>query len=727
MKRSVTVIIPVFEAFEEAKRCLLSVVRFTGDARIVVIDDASPCGKFSDFIGNELSQAKNLEIRRVEENLGFVRSCNLGMSLFPEDDIILLNSDTVVTFRWVAKLQEAAYSSPHIGTVTPLTNNGTICSVPRFLVSNDLPDGISVDDMNSVVESVSRKERIVLPTCIGFCVFFKRDMLKRVGLFREDLFGKGYGEENDLSCRSQKAGFLDIVDDQTFVFHEGGRSFREQTSLLQEENLKTLAKLHPGYLPSVTRFCRRNPLRRIQERIQYDLFLRALKDGKPRILHVVHNGPYDPIFHELGGTERVVQQLISGIDSCHHFSLVPSKAEYLCRYHGKGIELTFALKRASESLRALLQPGVFDVIHVHHTRGFPREELCSILREHPHVVTSLHDFVAVCPRFHLLTPQGRVCNLHECERSCGYESKFIEKYRDAHLVLLRKSSPIVAYSRDSQRVLESVSSQNFNLKYCSHGLSFQERLPLRLSCPENEPEVRVALLGTLPEHKGLTLVEQLDAVQALPSGKNLKIKLFGDSPRPTSFEKSGRYDGLSELRELLDEFSPHCALFVSRCPETFSLTLEEALFFGIPVVVSPYGALKERVEEFEVGEVLRELSLAAVVESLDRISKNSTYWQKFRSNACAYQPKPWNEVVRFYGEHYERRSDTKAVSEVFDIVTDDSLRARSGLSKKVRERVSDSLDLFFYALARTGLRAPVEALTRSLIPSSVLEKLRELR
>src|SRR4029078_7087035 len=71
-----------------------------------------------------------VQMLRNPERRGFVASVNRGMALSSRD-VVLLNSDTRVTARWLEKLREAAASAPEIATVTPFSNDATICSLPR--------------------------------------------------------------------------------------------------------------------------------------------------------------------------------------------------------------------------------------------------------------------------------------------------------------------------------------------------------------------------------------------------------------------------------------------------------------------------------------------------------------------------------------------------------------------------------------------------------------------
>ncbi|MFY9823033.1 MAG: glycosyltransferase, partial [Thermoanaerobaculia bacterium] len=194
----------------------------------------------------EATSAQTL-ILRNPSRCGFVASVNLGMRGMAASnrDVILLNSDTEVTAGWLEKLQEAAYSDPAIATVTPFSNNATIASLPRGAEVNALPAGWTVDGFAALVEKVSTRERPRLPTGVGVCLYTKRKALNRLGLFDEARFGLGYGEESEFCFRALKAGFLNVLDDATFIFHAGQRSFGASRAPRVRAAHRALQRLHP--------------------------------------------------------------------------------------------------------------------------------------------------------------------------------------------------------------------------------------------------------------------------------------------------------------------------------------------------------------------------------------------------------------------------------------------------------------------------------------------------
>jgi glycosyltransferase involved in cell wall biosynthesis len=62
----------------------------------------------------------------------------------------------------------------------------------------------------------------------GFCLLIKREALNDVGLFDEQSFARGYGEENDFCLRATKKGWKLAVALQAYVFHAQSRSYSDE-------------------------------------------------------------------------------------------------------------------------------------------------------------------------------------------------------------------------------------------------------------------------------------------------------------------------------------------------------------------------------------------------------------------------------------------------------------------------------------------------------------------
>ena len=190
INKSVDIIIPIYNAADDLELCLESIYKHTDleRNRLVLINDNSPDPRIKEILGKQTG--KNIIVIHNEKNQGFSANINLGMAQSENNDVLLLNSDTVVTDRWIEKILDCAYSRDEIGTVTPLSNNATLCSVPVPFEENRLPDGVSVDEMGRIVESCSMRLYPEISVGHGFCLFIKRKVIDDIGNFDVKTFEK---------------------------------------------------------------------------------------------------------------------------------------------------------------------------------------------------------------------------------------------------------------------------------------------------------------------------------------------------------------------------------------------------------------------------------------------------------------------------------------------------------------------------------------------------------
>jgi glycosyltransferase involved in cell wall biosynthesis len=148
---SVSVILPVYRGIEMTRRCIEAampgVLAMEG-AVLLAINDGSPDQGMQAMLESLLaSWPGRFEVLENPVNLGFVGTVNRGLAHFAAQDVVLLNSDVIVPADWLQRLQAEAYSHPRVGTVTPFSNNATICSFPNFLEENAQAFNLDVHDL----------------------------------------------------------------------------------------------------------------------------------------------------------------------------------------------------------------------------------------------------------------------------------------------------------------------------------------------------------------------------------------------------------------------------------------------------------------------------------------------------------------------------------------------------------------------------------------------------
>ncbi len=246
---AVDIIVCVHNALDDVKRCLDSVRQHThAPYRLLLVDDGSDAPT-RDYLAAYAPQHGALLVRN-ETATGYTLAANQGMRLSTAAYVVLLNSDTIVSEDWLDRMVVCADSDPGIGIVGPLSNTASWQSIPEIArhgdwSDNPLPADMDIADMARWVAQTSHQSYPRLNFLNGFCLLIKRSLIDRIGLFDEEVFGRGFGEENDFSLRTGKAGFSLAVADDVYVYHAQSKSYsNERRRLLSQAADVALAKKH---------------------------------------------------------------------------------------------------------------------------------------------------------------------------------------------------------------------------------------------------------------------------------------------------------------------------------------------------------------------------------------------------------------------------------------------------------------------------------------------------
>ena len=125
----------------------------------------------------------------------------------------------------IAEMQRVAGLDPMIGFVSPRSNNATICSFPPAAGIPNLPP----EQSHAVFLQLSGylPEFHYVPVAVGFCLFIKFLILDEFGLL-DEIYGRGYNEENDLIMRANRCGYRAALANHAFVYHFGEASFSHE-------------------------------------------------------------------------------------------------------------------------------------------------------------------------------------------------------------------------------------------------------------------------------------------------------------------------------------------------------------------------------------------------------------------------------------------------------------------------------------------------------------------
>lgn len=612
------VVIPVFAGREQTLACLYGVLSANSRTSVVVVDDASPDPELVSDL-DEIATSGLIELIRHRENQGFVEAANAGLSRHPERDVVLLNSDTLVFGDWLARLSRIAHALPEIGTVTPLSNNGEICSYPEWLVDNPAPCEIDDVTLDALADEANRGRFVDAPTAVGFCMYIKRACLESTGRF-DPVFGRGYGEENDFCMRSAARGWRHVIAGGVFVSHRGAVSFGEEAPLQRARGEALVHKRHPSYARLLDRYRRDDPVAPMREALDVARFRHAAPHAEPlrTVLLVTHSWG--------GGVARHVHDLRRRLEGegVNVFVLQPRSAAEPSVFVGHpGVRstpstLSFPIDGPRDRLiRALRGLGV-DHLHIHHLADFGLEApgwVTSIASELdcPYDLT-VHDYMPICPRVNLIGGDGFYCGepeLERCEdciRTNGsvFGRPQVGAWRDASAGLVNGARRVFCPSTD---VIDRIGRYfpDASLRLRPHPGSEGEGHIAEFPDTAGEPR-RIAVIGSIGAAKG---VEVLLGCARDASRRDLPLEfcVVGDTDRDSQLARTGKVTlsggyADAELGERLRALRCPISWLPSVWPETWSYTLSEAWREGLYPVAFDIGAPADRIRRVGWGELL---------------------------------------------------------------------------------------------------------------------------
>ncbi|QEO17302.1 glycosyltransferase [Acetobacter vaccinii] len=657
------VVVPVYAGYAPTLACLSALRDTLADVpegvRVVVVDDAMPDRRLARAVARLCAQA-GFTLLHHSANTGFPAAVNTGLRFLAGHDVIVLNADTLVAGPWVQELRKVAYATADTGTVTPLSNAAGIVSYPTPTSPAPMPDSPAVARLMQVAQAANAGCAVDLPSACGFCMFLRHDCLAATGLLREDVFAKGYGEENDFSQRASAAGWRHVAAVGAFVAHVGGVSFGTAGDVLCQHNQSVLAYLHPGYQAHVARWMAADPLHAARRRMDIVRFCADRLAGRPprAVLLLTHDTG--------GGVARVVARRVAYwrgqgvrplvLRATAHGSVLGEEATQTAYPN-----LRFSGAADMRLLERLLRAEGVCHVEVHYPEGHPPAVINLPARLDCPYDVYVHDHLWLCQRVTLLGADGHYCG-EPGPQACGPCLERLGRRvagRQAVGTYLRRSWAVLAHAR---RVVVPCPEGAARLRrhwqaYQPGGGAFPLRIHIRAF--ENDRlikknfqrlqkikpamatvpgrgvlaggrgRVRVCVVGAIGPDKGYDRV--LAAAQdAARRDLPLEFVLVGHTPDDETLMQTGRVYvtgpfAASEGQALVRAMQADIGLLPSVWPETWCFALGDMWRAGLRVVAFDLGAPAWRIRATGLGDVL---PLTAGAEELNNMLVSSAFIKK---------------------------------------------------------------------------------------------------
>lgn len=273
----ISIIIPVYKSFELTVACIESVCKSLAanvcQAEVIVINDSADGKNLRKLLSK---QAQSLaRIINHDSNCGFIESVNHAIALSaPGNHILLLNADTRVSGNWLDRLSDSLNQAPDIASVSPLSNNGEISSIPQIGKAAPMPDEKLLKQINQQLGQIrdnGESEDIATPAVCGFCMLIHRTILDEIGGLDGKSIRRGYSEEVDWCLRATYRGYRHMLATAVYVAHEGGASFSREKHYLVTRHRQLILQRYPDYYRDYFAFLAEQPLAGITTQLEKKL------------------------------------------------------------------------------------------------------------------------------------------------------------------------------------------------------------------------------------------------------------------------------------------------------------------------------------------------------------------------------------------------------------------------------------------------------------------------
>ena len=199
----ITVIINTFNSEDKIHQCLNSIA---SEAKIIVIENSSNIN-----FKNELEEKyRNVECFLTNENLGYAKGNNLGLSKVKTEYALILNPDAILEKNTLRRLLMTADKYPNFAIIGPAKQD-------EYSMRDFIDGETEVFQVNSLK---------------GFAMFLNLNQFEDIGYFDENFFI--YLEEIDLCKRLKSKNKKIILDKKVIIEHIGGSSHNKEINFEME-------------------------------------------------------------------------------------------------------------------------------------------------------------------------------------------------------------------------------------------------------------------------------------------------------------------------------------------------------------------------------------------------------------------------------------------------------------------------------------------------------------
>jgi GT2 family glycosyltransferase len=212
----ISIILLNLNGADHIKNCIHSIQYFsTVPYELIVVDNGSTDGS-----KEYLRSIPEIILIENDSNVGAPYGRNQGLAVARGEYIIFVDNDTIVTEGWLEKFLDHASKNPEIGMLGPMSN---YVSGSQFVKQAFYKNTRELHLFAKRWEERNRHRIQPTGRLILFCLFVRRKVIEKIGGV-DPAYDKWGWEDDDLSVRSQIAGFKLGIAKDIFIHHTGSQT-----------------------------------------------------------------------------------------------------------------------------------------------------------------------------------------------------------------------------------------------------------------------------------------------------------------------------------------------------------------------------------------------------------------------------------------------------------------------------------------------------------------------
>jgi len=208
MEKPITsIIVPVKNERMITQMCLDSMMAYTKDFELILVDDGSGLDT-ANFLANfkrKWGESKRIDLIKHSVSLGWPKSINDGFKKAKGQFVCCLNNDCVVSPNWLEKMIHHFTIDKTLGVIGPTTNK-----VEGYQHIDYNKNGVTFQYSDSLT---------------GFCLLFRKDIFDKIGGL-DERFGLGGQDDASACIEVRKIGYKVGIARDVYLYHYGSASFR---------------------------------------------------------------------------------------------------------------------------------------------------------------------------------------------------------------------------------------------------------------------------------------------------------------------------------------------------------------------------------------------------------------------------------------------------------------------------------------------------------------------